>query len=364
MSFGFVLSLIVLALGGLAALVVPKRVAREVIPAPTERSYSDSRRFYGEETETKDKEKLTGVERERRSLARRLRVGILGGTAVLFGLLTLWASFGRAIDTLDAGPQFIAPWDKVEKFDASTKTLVLRGKREGDKDDPDGPGVPVRLANQTTATVDVDRQSWNVVPAKDGGDVIELYGRYKAFDNIEPNLIKGEMSNALLRTMAGFDPLAVVNSGPSDTVKVKSVDQLAEEARTAMQSSIDALVGPGSVKVEKPLINLIYDDTTQGKLNSYAQALADTRIAQQTRATAEQRALANKALTVDPKTGKPLETYKDPAVMYQNCLSLVDTLGTRGHLGQLPVGTLQCTIPGAGGSGPQTSVLVGQRAAQ
>jgi hypothetical protein len=66
-------------------------------------------------------------------------------------------------------------------------------------------------------------------------------------------------------------------------------------------------------------------------------ALAETRIATQNRATAEQKALANKALATQV-------SVCDPGVQYQNCLNLIADLAARGQLGQLPP-TFNCGDP-------------------
>jgi hypothetical protein len=237
-------------------------------------------------------------------------------------------SLGRPVGTLQNGFTMVAPWHKVEKFDASVQFLIKQG---------DGQCITVRLGNQTTACVDIIRSQWNIDP---NGDIIELYRRYKQFDRIEHTVITGEATHALVDTFSTFDPLGgIATSGKVDTTTKPSIDQLATQARTQMQQSL----GTG-IKVDSLLLFVHYDTTTQNKLNNYAQALADTRIATQQTLTAEQVALANKALATQA-------SVTNPGVQYQNCLSLVRDLATKDQLKDLPP-TFNC-------GDPRTSIIVG-----
>lgn len=237
-------------------------------------------------------------------------------------------SFGRPSGQLDNGFHMVAPWARVEKFDAGIQTLVMQGEHgEG----ADAPCVTVRLGNQTTACVDVRRAQWNIDPH---GDVVELYRRYRKFDRIEHAVVQGQIMNSLSEVFATFDPLAGI-SGSQDA-PAKTTDDLASEALRKAQSAIGQSVGSG-IHLDTLLIFVHYDPVTQSKLNSYAQALADTRIATQQRQTADQQALANKALAQQA-------AVRDPGVQYQNCLNLIKELATKDQLGKLPA-TFNCGDP-------------------
>lgn len=238
-------------------------------------------------------------------------------------------AFGKPTGVLRNGFHLVAPWEKVEKFDTSVKTIVMRGKDKGD--DVDAPCVTVRLGNQTTACVDVNRAQWNINP---DGDVVELYRRYKSFDRIESNVVIGQITNALVTTLGDFDPLASVSGKAEPT---KTTAQLSSDALTAVQTAMRDQVGSG-VTVSQLQIFVNYDSTTQAKLNDYAKAIAETRIAQQNQQTATANAASNKALTENGGA------YKDPGVQYQNCLNLIRDLATRNQLGQLPA-TFNCGDP-------------------
>lgn len=270
-------------------------------------------------------------------MATALVLGAIGGLLLFNASATIVptrsvgvkTAFGKPTGALRNGFHLVKPWEKVEKFDTSVKTLVMRGK---DKTDAvDAPCVTVRLGNQTTACVDVNRAQWNINP---DGDVVELYRRYKSFDRIESNVVMGQITNALVTTLGDFDPLASVSGKAEPT---KTTAQLSSDALAAVQQALRAQVGSG-VTVSQLQVFVNYDGTTQAKLNDFAKAIAETRIAQQNQQTATANAGANKALTENGGA------YKDPGVQYQNCLNLIRDLATRNQLGQLPA-TFNCGDP-------------------
>lgn len=232
-------------------------------------------------------------------------------------------SFGKPSETpLQNGFHMVTPWHRVEKFDTSIQTLKLDGTGDGDTT----PAITVRLANQTTANVDTNLQ-WNIDP---NGKVIDLYRKYKKFDNIESTLIRSRLVHAVNNSFSAYNPLSGINGSDSPT---QSTDDLARTASSALAKD----VGSG-VNVETLTIALVhYDGTTQTKLNNYAQALADTRIATQNTLTAQQVALANKALAAQ-------SSVTNPGVQYQNCLNLVAKLAAAGQLKDLPA-TFNCGDP-------------------
>ena len=282
--------------------------------------------------------------------------------AVLIGLLVFSASFTFigartvGVETNLGQPVYVktrtglvAPWHKVEKFDASTQTLIMSG--DSKNDDNDGPAVQVRLGNQTTAQVDITKAQWNVNPE---GDVLDLYRRYRKFGNIEKNVVAPQVANSLTKVFGTFDPLASVN-GTADA-KVTTTTNLADQALRDVNAQLGS-----SIKLTSLLIFVRYDGTTQAKLNGYAQALADTRIATQGKLTAQENAAANRALT-ETKDGKPDDSYKEPGVQYQACLNLVKDLATRDQLKNLPPATLDCAVAGGTAASTRSQLLVQSRA--
>lgn len=208
------------------------------------------------------------------------------------------------------GFHIIAPWQDVEKFDTSIQTLKL---------DADGTRVTVRLGNQTTAGVDTSVQ-WHI---DQDGDVQALYRSYRSFDNIENNLVRRQLQSALNDTFKDYDPLKVVNGGKA--TDVKSLEQLATEAKTLLQQKLGSGITVDSVVL--PVVH--FDADTERRLREYQQALADTRIAEQKKATAAETKAANDILAGS-------NAAKDPGVQYQNCLNLMKELADKGKLADLP----------------------------
>lgn len=235
------------------------------------------------------------------------------GVPVTFGAV--------AGDTLGEGFHFVKPWNRVERFDASVQTLEMEGDGKG----KDGPCVQVRLGNQTTACVDVIRLQWNLDP---NGDVTELYKKYRSFDKIEPNLVKGQAMSSLVNTFADFNPLAGINGESKD--KVPTIEDLQQEATSKMN------VGSG-IHIESFLLRVHYDPTTQQKLDDFAKAQAETRIAVQAKQTAIATAEANAALAKNT-------SVQNPGVAYANCLQLIRDLASREQLDKLPP-TFNCGDP-------------------
>lgn len=240
--------------------------------------------------------------------------------------------FGKPVGALTNGLHWVAPWASVEKFDASVQTTKLDGTGKDDST----PCVTVRLGNSTQACVDVVTQ-WNIDPT---GDVIELYRSYHSFDRIEANLVLVQLQHALRDTFGTFDPLAAL----ADTsAKQPSLDDLAASTKNLFTG----YVGPG-INVRTVTVSLVhYDQATEDRLRAYQQALADTRIATQRKATAQQVADANSILAGNAAS-------KDPGVQYQNCLNLIADLAQKGLLKDLPP-TFNC------GSASTTPVIVGKQ---
>lgn len=220
-------------------------------------------------------------------------------------------AFGKPVAALNNGWHWIRPWADVEKFDASIQTLKLEnGQRNC---------VTVRLGNQTTACVDVSVQ-WHI---DTNADVIDLYKRYRTFDNIENNLVHRQLQRALNVSFEKYDPLKAVNgaadqSGPT-------LDQLAADSEKTLRDAVGH--GISIVNVTIPLVH--YDQNTEDRLKAFQQALADTRIAEQRKQTAQKVAEANNILAAS-------QASRDPGVIYQNCLDMVERAAKSG--GNLPAG--------------------------
>jgi regulator of protease activity HflC (stomatin/prohibitin superfamily) len=239
-------------------------------------------------------------------------------------------TFGRANAALDSGFHWVSPWSSVDDVDATVQNVNL--------DNPNC--VTVRLANQTTACVDITLQ-WSI---DQHANANELWQRYRGTNdnvvqNVGHNVVERELQRALNVVFGSYNPLAVLSNPGTTTPTTAS---LAAQALALMQANVD----PG-INVGPLLIAVVhYDATTQSKLNGYAQALADTQIATQQKLTAEQQREANDLLNA--------ASSNDPGVEYQNCLNLIARLAASGQLQDLPP-TFNCN------QGGQTPVIVGSK---
>jgi regulator of protease activity HflC (stomatin/prohibitin superfamily) len=239
-------------------------------------------------------------------------------------------TFGKAERTLSNGFHWVKPWSSIETVDATVQNI----NRASDTHD-----CPVvRLANQTTACVDVTVQ-WNI---DQHANTNELWQRYRGTNdnvvgNVGRNVVERELRRSLNVVFETYNPLAVL----SGQVPTQTTDDLASRALSEMRSHVDAGIVIDTVRISV----VHYDEVTQGKLNGYAQQLADTQIATQAKLTAEQQKLANDLLAA--------ASSKDPGVMYQNCLNLLKDLAAKGQLQNLPP-TFNCSLS-------STPVIVGQK---
>lgn len=286
--------------------------------------------------------------RRRASRVTAVRIGAMGAIgAIVLGVCAIFGSsftivparnvgivntFGKAEQALDNGFHWVKPWSSVETIDATVQNINLGSDTKN--------CVTVRLANQTTACVDVTVQ-WNIDQKANAN---ELWQRYRGNNdnvvgNVGRNVVERELRRALNVVFETYNPLQVLAGGDTPSVKT---DDLATKALTEIRAHVDA-----GIVIDTVRISLVhFDQTTQDKLNGFAQALADTQIATQQKKTAEQQKLANDLLAA--------ASSNDPGVKYQNCLNLVKDLAAKGQLQNLPP-TFNC---GSDGSAP---VIVGQK---
>jgi regulator of protease activity HflC (stomatin/prohibitin superfamily) len=246
----------------------------------------------------------------------------LGVVAIVFNCFTIVPArnvgivntFGKAEQALDNGFHLVKPWSSVETVDATVQNINLGSDTRN--------CVTVRLANQTTACVDVTVQ-WNIDQEANAN---ELWQRYRGNNddvvgNVGRNVVERELRRALNVVFETYNPLQVLAGGDTPSVKT---DDLATKALSEIRAHVD-----DGIVIDTVRISLVhFDQTTQDKLNGFAQALADTQIATQQKKTAEQQKQANDLLAA--------ASSNDPGVKYQNCLNLVKDLAARNQLQNLP----------------------------
>jgi len=240
-------------------------------------------------------------------------------------------TFGKAEGALENGFHWVKPWSSIETIDATVQNINLSSDAHN--------CITVRLANQTTACVDVTVQ-WNI---DQHANANELWQRYRGNNddvvgNVGRNVVERELRRSLNVVFETYNPLSVLASGDKPNI---STDDLANRAVGEMKAHVDA-----GIVIDTLRISVVhFDDTTQQKLNGYAQALADTQIATQQKKTAEQQKAANDLLAA--------ASSNDPGVKYQNCLNLLKDLAAKGQLQNLPP-TFNC-------GETTTPVIVGQK---
>lgn len=236
---------------------------------------------------------------------------------------------GRPVgQPIGAGYHWVAPWHDINTCDGTVQSLNFTDSREDD-----GDPLTVRLANGTTAGVNV-RLQWNL--ANDQA-IVDLFSKYRGCGNVKDLLVKGQLQHVLNVQFGKFDPLQSLTRTDKPAA---SIDDLAAAARNDLQAAVGNGITIGTLTV--PIIH--YDKTTEDRLHSFQQSLANTRIAEQDKVTAEVIKQTNDLLAASTSS-------KDPGVQFQNCLSMIDKLSSRGQLGQLPVNSLQC-VAGQGGGVP------------
>lgn len=209
-------------------------------------------------------------------------------------------SFGKPVGTLDNGFHWVRPWSATESFSASRQTLKLSGG-----DDDNGDPIVVRLANGTTAKVEVSAE-WRL---DDKADITQLYLDYKSFENITPNVIRRRLSAVLNRVFEKYDPLASI-SGKGESLPLAMLE---EQARDQLAAEV-----PQEIKIDSLYIPKIeFDKGVQDQINQFINAVNDTKIAKQQLETAQARKEANEKLGSGTLTA---------SILYQNCLDLVERL--------------------------------------
>lgn len=236
---------------------------------------------------------------------------------------------GRPIgQPLGAGYHWVAPWHDLNTCDGTVQSLNFT-----DDDGDDGKPLKVRLANSTTADVNV-RLQWNLA---NNQEIVDLFGKYRGCGNVRDLLVKGQLQHVLNVQFAKYEPMRSLTGGDKSG---PSIDDLAAAARTDLQNLVGNGISIGTLTV--PIIH--YDKTTEDRLHAIQQSIGNTRIAEQDKLTAEIVKQTNDLLAASTSS-------KDPGVQFQNCLSMIDKLSSRGQLGQLPVNSLQC-VAGQGGGVP------------
>lgn len=258
-----------------------------------------------------------------RKEARRVGFGVLA-LALVFFLLSCFTivgtrnvgivtTFNRTTGTLDNGWHLIAPWQDVTEWDGKLQNLKFSDT--DDKDD--GPGVAVRLGNQSTATIDLILQYR--LTTNEG--VLELFRQYGSEESLKKNLVQKNLQAALNEAFKTYDPImALASSGPNRT-PTTGMPELAEKTLALFRATMPA----GIEVVDLTIVMPHFDPQTEDRIKQYNAAIQDTAIATQREETAKAIQRANEILA---------QSNASPAVLYQNCLDMVERVVKAG--GRLP----------------------------
>lgn len=208
--------------------------------------------------------------------------------------------------TLTHGWHLTAPWASTEDYKATLQTLKLSGES-----DDNGNPIQVRLANSTMADVDVTIQ-WRL---DEHADISQLCQDYTTFDQLEQNVVRRNLSAALAQVFEKYDPLAALEGKAVD-----GISTLAEPVKERLTALL-----PTGIKVEGNVLlpKIKYADEVQKSLDKYNTSVADTKVAEQQKATAIARAQAAEQLAKGNLTSE---------ILYQNCLDLTERLASAGHI--------------------------------
>lgn len=197
-------------------------------------------------------------------------------------------TFGKPNKELSNGFHFTAPWQSVTEMDGA----IQLQKFEGDH------AMTVRLGNNSTANANVTIQ-WRLDPAA----APSLFMDYRSFEGIRENLVDKELGVAMNSEFAKFDPLAPGNADGAPLVPISE----------KVQHDVQVAVG-NRIEIQKIFVPLVaYDQPTQERINAYNVEKANTRVAEQSKQTAQAQADANRILATS--------VNNDPNVITANCVT-------------------------------------------
>lgn len=178
-------------------------------------------------------------------------------------------SFGKPTgDVTGAGLHWVAPWKKVNDFDASIQTADHTGDKRC---------TTVRIGSLATACVE-NKVRWQVKPDA----APKLFFDYKTdFDNMRTNYFEAELQRALNEEFATYNPLANIDL---NTGAVKfDLNDLAERVKRNLVGKVGKDIDVHSVLI--PLIR--HDGKTEENIKQFQDVLAQKRVLDQKQKNAE-----------------------------------------------------------------------------
>lgn len=223
--------------------------------------------------------------------------------------------FGKPTgDTYGPGLHWKAPWIKVTDIDATVQTEEYKGED----------CIYVRIADGTSACISMTYR-WRIRP--ESAD--KIYQDYRNSD-VEINdavrkaLVSTNVKASINEALADYNPLTLPNeidsnSTPEELANIEldvvpDYDALNAEITALLNEKIEA-VGD-LIEVQQITVSYVkLSETTESKINQFVNAVQETRIALQRKATAAAEAAANEILADS--------LSNDPNVLVSKCLDLV-----------------------------------------
>lgn len=242
------------------------------------------------------------------SAAAAVGLGLFAVVVLLFSMGTVVSTrnvgivttFGRPQGELSNGFHWVAPWQSVTEMDGAIQLQRFEGEH----------AMPVRLGNNSTANVNVTIQ-WRLQPES----APSLFLDYRTFEGIRENLVDKELSVAMNSEFAKFDPLAAIatdaktadaSPAPADGAPLVAISE-------KVQHDVQVAVGE-RIEIQKIFVPLVtYDAETQERINAFNVEKANTRVAEQSKATASAQAEANRILSSS--------VHNDLEVITANCIN-------------------------------------------
>jgi regulator of protease activity HflC (stomatin/prohibitin superfamily) len=209
--------------------------------------------------------------------------------------------YGKPTTVLTNGWHWKNPVAQVHKFDASLQS----DHYSTDKDDTGDP-ITVRLFTGSQAQLNVTFQ-WKL---EDNANFTQVFVNYREPERIRQNLVKRNLQQALNDVFESYNPYAALiaaqqagNASPGTVQVGTSFDRMGVTALERLRSE---LAPQGVQAVSLTIASIVYDGKTQGNLDGLSSAIAQTQIATQNKATAQQQADANALLNAKPATAQTL----------------------------------------------------------
>lgn len=208
--------------------------------------------------------------------------------------------FGKPIRPLENGLHFKSPLSTVEKLDGTVNNLGFN-----DPDKEENVTLGVRLSSGAMAYPKA-----NVEYRLKSEDAMQLFLDYRTFDNIRLNTVQRNFESIASDVLSTYDPLDKNTLREGEEARI---NKMREEITARMLKETGK-----SVEIRSIIMPFLgYEPSTQQRIDDLQTEIANTRVAEQKKMTAEAEARSNnvlsKSLSNEVLTSKCLDIIKDTA---------------------------------------------------